>query len=87
MSELMTPILQVDNINATSPSPIMYKDRLSLQVEFNNLSTVQAEDMLLISQHTHYEYVDKASKLFARHPQLIKSLKLELPRVQQLILS
>lgn len=62
ISDLMT---QLDNVYATSPSPNVYKDRLSLQAEFDNLTSVQTEDMLLKTRHAHYEYGDKPSKLLS----------------------
>ena len=61
----MERILQLDNIYAYSPSPNIYKDRLSLQAEFDVLSTNQTVDLLLKAKHFHYEYGDKASKLLA----------------------
>ena len=65
LSELMTRILQLDSIYATSPSPTLYKERIALQAEFDNLSTVQVEDLLFRSRHAQYEYGEKASKLLA----------------------
>ena len=41
----------------------MYRDRLSLQAEFDTLSTGQIEEQLHKSQHTPYEYGGKASEL------------------------
>lgn len=65
MSELMTRISQLDNLYAKSPSPMIYNDRLSLQTEFDHLTTVEVEEMLIKSQYAQYEYGEKATKLLA----------------------
>uniref|UniRef100_A0A3Q1EXS2 Reverse transcriptase domain-containing protein n=1 Tax=Acanthochromis polyacanthus TaxID=80966 RepID=A0A3Q1EXS2_9TELE len=64
-SELMTRISQLDSLYATSPSPTVYNNRLSLQAEFDCLSSVEAEEMLLKAQYAQYEYGEKATKLLS----------------------
>lgn len=65
LTELTKCITQLDTIYATSPSPALYKERLSLQAEFEVLATDHTIEMLLISRYTYYEQGDKASRLLA----------------------
>ena len=58
-------ISYLDRQYATSPSAKLYKERLLLQTEFDNLSTVKAEKMLLKSRHVYYEFGDKPTRLLA----------------------
>lgn len=65
IAELLSQISQLDQTYASSPSPDVYKQRLVLQSEFNNLSSTVAEDLLFKCRYTLYEQGDKASKLLA----------------------
>lgn len=59
-------ISQLDNIYASSPSPNIYKDRLSLQAEFDVLSNKEVEELLFKSKYCYYyESGDKVTKLLA----------------------
>lgn len=58
-------ISQLDNIYASSPSPNIYKDRLSLQAEFDVLSNKEVEELLFKSKYCYYESGEKATKLVA----------------------
>lgn len=65
LAELTKRIAQLDTIYATTPSPDLYKDRLSLQAEFEVLATDHTMEMLLKSRYTYYEHGDKAGRLLA----------------------
>lgn len=58
-------INKLDEQYAISPCPRLYKERISLQSEYNLLSTSHEEKRLLKTRHTFYEFGDKASKLLA----------------------
>lgn len=55
-------ISNLDEQYATNPNPVLYKERLRLQTEFNLLTTSQEEKRLLKTRHQFYEFGDKASK-------------------------
>ena len=64
LKEVRLRISQLDNIYASSPSPNIYKDRLSLQ--FDVLSTKEVEEHKEVkAKYCYYEYGDKATKLLA----------------------
>ncbi|KAA0701525.1 LINE-1 reverse transcriptase -like protein [Triplophysa tibetana] len=65
LKELRVRISQLDDIYASSPSPNIYKDRLSLQAEFDVLSTKEVEELLFKAKYCYYESGDKATKLLA----------------------
>lgn len=65
LDELTKHIAQLDSLYASSPTPDLYKERLSLQSEFNTLTTDHAVELLLRSRSNYYEQGDKASKLLA----------------------
>lgn len=65
LDELTTRINQLDALYTTSPSPDLYKERLSLQSEFDTLTTDNAVSLLLKSRSSFYEQGDKAGKLLA----------------------
>lgn len=67
MSEMKQRIAQLDNTYATSPSPDIFKERLSLNAEYDILASAQVEDLLLKSRSTNYEHGDKASRLLAHY--------------------
>lgn len=46
-------ILQPDRTLAHSPSPDLFKQRLTLQTEFNRLSTKHAKNLINKSKHTY----------------------------------
>ena len=63
--ELSTNILKIDKQYAASPDPKLYGKRLTLQTEFNLLSTNQAVQLLQKTKQTYFEFGDKPSKLLA----------------------
>lgn len=65
LNNLTKGIAQLDAIYSASPSPDLYKERLSLKTEFEVLATDHTTEMLLKSRHTYYEHGDKASRLLA----------------------
>lgn len=67
MSQVKQQIAQLDNVYATSPSPDIFKGRLSLKAEYDVLASAQVEDLLLKSRSTYYERGDKASRLLAHY--------------------
>lgn len=65
LSTLTKQITQLDRAYAISPSSDIFKERLTLQAEFDVLSTAHVENLLLKSGHTFYEQGDKVGKLLA----------------------
>uniref|UniRef100_A0A3B3HW57 Reverse transcriptase domain-containing protein n=1 Tax=Oryzias latipes TaxID=8090 RepID=A0A3B3HW57_ORYLA len=65
MNNLRQQILQLDAMYAVSPSPNIYKERLSLQAEFDTLMTYRTTELMLQSSTQFFEHGDKASKLLA----------------------
>ena len=70
LRDLSKSIATLDE-DATHPSSDLHKERQLLQSEFDELSTRQAEQLLLRARYRVYEQGDKASKLPAH--QLRKS--------------
>lgn len=62
---LTDEILLVDREYSHFPSPDLVKKRMSLQTEFNTLSTQQAEYLISKSRHGYYEHGEKAGRLLA----------------------
>lgn len=62
----MHRIQNLENQYTHTPSPALYKEKLLLKTEFENVSTSNAEELVLKSRHTH-----KPSRLLAH--QLRKS--------------
>lgn len=58
-------LLELDVILAHSPSPDVFKERLTLQTEFNLLSTRHAENLINKSKRETYEYGEKTGKILA----------------------
>lgn len=65
LTELIQLIHDVDQQHSASPSADLCKKRLSLQTEFDLLTTKQAEEMFLKSRQSHYEYGEQASRLLS----------------------
>lgn len=65
LKDISEAISRLDEQYAISPSPPLYKERISLQSKYNLLSTKQEEKRLLKTCHSIYEFGDKASKLLA----------------------
>lgn len=62
----MDRILEIDREYASFPSPELYKKRLSLQSEFQLLSTSETTNRLRRAKATYYEHGERAGKLLAR---------------------
>ncbi len=75
LRDISEAINKLDEQYAISPCPRLYKERISLQSEYNLLSTSQEEKRLLKTQHTFYEFGDKASKLLAFQSRQLNNLK------------
>lgn len=73
LSMLTRRIAQLDNAYSISPSPDIYKERLTLQAEFDTLLTDQVTELLVKSRSTYYEQGDKASKLLAHKLRQVSS--------------
>lgn len=56
-------ILNIDNQLAHNSTPELFKERLLLQTEFDNLSIRQTERMMLKTRQTYYEHGQRAGKL------------------------
>lgn len=65
LSELTNLISQLDKQHSITPSPDLFKQRLTLQTEFNLTSTEQSEQMILKSRRMWYEHGEKASRILA----------------------
>lgn len=65
LCNLTKRISELDGLYATSKSPEVYKERLSLQAEFDMIITDRTVELLLQSRSQSYEHGDKASKLLA----------------------
>lgn len=63
--ELVALITDLDRRYAIAPTPELHKDRLSLQTEYNLLTTRDAEQLLLRTRGALYEHGDKAGCLLA----------------------
>lgn len=59
--ELTNRIAQLDSLYATSPTPDVYKERLSLQSQFNTLTADHAAELILKSRSNCYEQGGKAA--------------------------
>ena len=69
-------INRLDEQYAISPCPRLYKERISLQSEYNLLSTAHEERRLLKTRHAFYEFGDKASKLLAFQSRQLNNSKM-----------
>lgn len=56
LKKLTDEILELDVLYSHFPSADTIKKRLSLQTEFDLLSTRQAEYLISKSRHSHYEH-------------------------------
>lgn len=65
LPNLTKDIPQLDGTLAHSPSPDLFKQRLTLQTEFNLLSTKYAENLRRESRQKTYEYGEKTGKILA----------------------
>ena len=63
IKELNQEILNIDNQLANNSTPELFKGRLLLQTEFDNLSIRQTERMMLKTRQTYYEHGERAGKL------------------------
>lgn len=57
-------ISQIDDQIASGPSPDLLKERLLLQAEFDTFTSLDIEKIFK-SRHSHYEFGEKAHRLFA----------------------
>ena len=62
LSMLTHCIVQLGYIYTVSPSPDIYKERLTVQAEFDTLLTDQVTELLVKSRSTYYEQGDKVSE-------------------------
>ena len=62
-TELIDRIKVIDRLHSVSPSENLYKERISLQTEFDSLSNGDAVDLHLKSRFNFYEHGERASKL------------------------
>lgn len=81
LSILAQRISQLDNLYASSQSPDTYKERLSLQVEFDILMTHHTTELLLRTRSQFYEHGDKASKLLG-HQLRQRSTSRQIPQIR-----
>ncbi len=65
IKKLADEILEFDRLYSYSPSPDIFKKRLSLQTEFDLQSTQHAEYLISKSRHGHYEHGEKSGRALA----------------------
>lgn len=65
-SKITEEIVETDRMYACSPTPDLYKKRVSLQSELNLLYTAETTKLLRQLRHKHYEYGEKTGKLLAQ---------------------
>ncbi|KAM7402819.1 hypothetical protein PAMP_018030 [Pampus punctatissimus] len=65
LMQLTNDILRLDRLYCVSPSDVLHKQRLTLKMEFDLLSTYQAENLVLKSRHKYYEHGERAGKVLA----------------------
>ena len=58
-------ILEIDSQYAESPSPELYREKVSAQAKFNLLTTTETTNLITRSRHRYYEHGDKAGKILA----------------------
>ena len=58
-------ILEIDHQNSITPSPDLYNKRISLQTDFDLLSTDETAKLLLQNKHRLYEQGEKTGHLLA----------------------
>lgn len=65
LSDLSHDIAETDRKYADSPTPELYREKLLLKTEFDNLSIQQIERLFFKSKQKFYEHGEKAGKLLA----------------------
>ncbi|CAJ1062856.1 LINE-1 reverse transcriptase -like protein [Xyrichtys novacula] len=65
LDQLIEGIKKLDNDYSVSPSPETYKERLSLQMQYDLLTTEKTENMLIRSRGLTYEHGEKAGRLLS----------------------
>lgn len=65
MSDLSHSIAEVDRKYADAPTPELYREKLLLKTEFDNLSIKETEQLFFKSKQKFYEHGEKAGKLLA----------------------
>jgi len=65
IKKLTDEILELDRLHSHSPSADTLKKRMSLQTEFDLLSTRQAEYLISKLRHGHYEHGEKSGRALA----------------------
>lgn len=63
--ELTDQLLEIDRQYSISPSPDLYKRRITLQTEFKLLCTTETAKLLTRARHKSYEHGERAGKLLA----------------------
>ena len=65
LSDLSNSIAETDRLYADAPTPELYKEKLLLKAEYDNLSIKQTERLFFKSRQKFYEHGEKAGKLLA----------------------
>lgn len=65
LEQLANDILKLDSILATAPTNDLFKQRMTLQTDFNLLSTRQIENLINKTQSKIYECGEKTGKILA----------------------
>lgn len=65
LANLADKIKELDLIRSVSPTPIILKQHLLLQAEYNLISTRQAEYLVFKTRSSFYEHGEKTGRLLA----------------------
>lgn len=63
--ELIDAIFELDRKYSTSPNPLLHKERISLQTQYNLISTSETERLIMKSRGLYYEHGEKSGRLLA----------------------
>ena len=63
--QLIDAISELDSKYSSSPSPLLYKEKISLQTQFNLISTSETERLIMRSRGLYYENGEKSGRLLA----------------------
>lgn len=81
LSKLSQRIVHLDSLYAVPKLPDNYKERMTLQVEYDLITSQHTTELLLHSRSKFYEQGDKTSKLLAHRPRQISASQL-IPQIE-----
>ena len=81
LAKLSQRIALLDSLYAVSKLPDTYKERITLQVEYDLITSQHTADLLLHSRSKFYEQGDKTTKLLAHRLRQISASQL-IPQIE-----